>query len=627
MRNLVEAFLNRCLSVDLEVDPRTARVFDFAAASYDQARPSILMKKGDLQGSLERLDAALWDRDFLIGHNIRSHDLPHLAANRKWLSYAAMSHIDTLWLNPLAFPRNPYHHLVKHYQDGRLNAGHVNDPLLDVRLVFTVLGNQIEAFAGLAGRSPDALLAYHYLCTCDEYAAGYDALFTLVRSGQTAPSRPEAVAAVVRLLKGQACDSAVERLQQDLGQSRVAWAMAFALSWITVAGGDSVMPPWVRARFSEAAQIVRDLRDTQCEDPQCRWCRENNDPIKALSRWFGFDGFRPEPVDEVGRPLQERIVDEGMRGESLLGILPTGTGKSVCYQIPALSKFDKTGALSVVISPLVALMQDQVQGMARAGISSAVTINGMLSMPERKDALDRVRLGEAALLLISPEQLRSTSVRSVLKQREVGLWILDEAHCVSKWGHDFRPDYRYVSRFIREFSGDEPPAPIIALTATAKPEVVRDIRDHFQSRLGRSLMLLDGGASRTNLSYEVRETQKATKLADILSVISDKLPTEGHSGAVVYCATRSETERVAEFLKLQGLAAEHFHAGMTPEEKRDVQERFRVGHLRIIAATNAFGMGIDKPDIRPARPAWRRNMTAPNGSARPEKPIAPTAAC
>ena len=287
-----------------------------------------------------------------------------------------------------------------------------------------------------------------------------------------------------------------------------------------------------------------------------------------------------------------------MRGASILGILPTGTGKSVCYQIPALSKFDKTGALTVVISPLVALMADQVQGMARAGISSAVTVNGMLSMPERQDALDRVRMGEAAMLLISPEQLRSNSVRSVLAQREIGLWVLDEAHCVSKWGHDFRPDYRYVSRFIKESSGDEVPAPVLCLTATAKPEVVRDIRDHFQSRIGRELMLLDGGAVRTNLSFEVRPTQRGTKLADILDVIEAKLPRDGASGAVVYCATRNETQRVADFLKQQGLLAEHFHAGLTPEEKRGIQERFRIGELRIIAATNAFGMGIDKPDIR-----------------------------
>ncbi|WP_232816501.1 RecQ family ATP-dependent DNA helicase [Paracoccus zhejiangensis] len=380
---------------------------------------------------------------------------------------------------------------------------------------------------------------------------------------------------------------------------RLGWPMAYALAWISVAGGDSVMPPWVRMQFREASLIVRHLRDTACDSPDCSWCREQSDPGRALTRWFGFDAFRPQPQEpETGRPLQERIVEEAMRGQSILGILPTGTGKSLCYQIPALTKFDKTGALTVVISPLVALMADQVQGMERAGISSAVTINGMLSMPERQNALDQVRMGEAAILLISPEQLRSVTVRSVLRQREVGLWVLDEAHCVSKWGHDFRPDYRYISRFIRETSGDEPAPPVLCLTATAKPEVVQDIREHFHSRLDVDLLLLDGGAARTNLSFEVRETQRNTKLADILDVIEAKLPAEGVSGAVVYCATRSATERVANFLKGQGLAAEHFHAGLTPDVKRDIQERFRVGALRIIAATNAFGMGIDKPDIR-----------------------------
>ncbi len=316
-----------------------------------------------------------------------------------------------------------------------------------------------------------------------------------------------------------------------------------------------------------------------------------------MEKWFGFEDFRPEPIDEFGRPLQERIVESAMRGDSLLGILPTGTGKSICYQIPALSRFDKTGALTVVISPLVALMADQVQGLARAGISSAVTINGMLSLPERQDALDKVRMGDAAILLISPEQLRSTSVRSVLAQRDIGLWVLDEAHCVSKWGHDFRPDYRYVGRFIKERSGEEV-APVLCLTATAKPEVVQDIRGHFHERLGLELILLDGGASRSNLSFEVLPTQRSTKMADILDRLEEHLPTTGASGAIVYCATKRSTERVAEFLKQQGMSADYYHAGRTPDEKRDIQEAFRSGHLRVIAATNAFGMGIDKPDIR-----------------------------
>ncbi len=550
-----------------------------------------------MEPALDRLETASADVDHLIGHNILRHDLPHLAAARPRLAKLTRSPIDTLWLNPLAFPRNPYHHLVKHYHDGRLQAGHVNDPELDARLVFQVLDNQLAALERLNGEEPDAITAYHYLTTRRDNAGGFDAVFRHVR-GAEAPTYAAAREAILRLLSNRACGQRIAEVLERLSNPQLGWATAYALSWILVAGGDSVMPPWVRAQFREAALIVRQLRDAACEDEICGWCREKNDPVAALSQWFGFKAFRPQPVDEAGRPLQERIVDEAMKGASILGILPTGTGKSVCYQIPALSKSDKTGALTVVISPLVALMADQVQGMERTGISAAVTVNGMLSMPERQDALDKVRMGEAAMLLISPEQLRSTSVRSVLAQREIGLWVLDEAHCVSKWGHDFRPDYRYVGRFIKESAGDEPPPPVLCLTATAKPEVVRDIRDHFQSRLGAELLLLDGGAVRTNLSFEVRPTQKGTKLADILDVIEAKLPREGASGAVVYCATRGETERVAEFLKQQGLSAEHFHAGLPPDEKRDIQERFRVGELRIIAATNAFGMGIDKPDIR-----------------------------
>ncbi len=519
--------LDRCVSIDLEVDPGKTKIFAFAAVLRDPAKRSLVVTD-NVDTGLSILDDYCRGFDHVIGHNILHHDLPYLIAASPRFAKLAEAPIDTLRLNPLAFPRNPYHHLVKHYQDGRLQTGHVNNPELDARLVFEVLENQITAFRRLNKQSSDALNAYHYLCCRAPSSRGFDQLFSEIRAADI-PRRSEAEDAMRRVLNGDVCAAMLEHTLECLDDTSLSWPMAYALSWISVAGGDSVMSPWVRMQFREASRIVRTLRDTNCGDPKCVYCRTNNDPKQALNRWFGFENFRPEPVDEMGRPLQERIVESAMNGESLLGILPTGTGKSICYQIPALVRFNKTGALTVVISPLVALMADQVQGLARAEISSAVTINGLLSLPERQDALDKVRMGDAAILLISPEQLRSMSVRSVLAQRDVGLWVMDEAHCVSKWGHDFRPDYRYVGRFIKERS-DEEVAPVLCLTATAKPDVVQDIRGHFKQRLGLELTLLDGGASRSNLCFEVLSTQRSTKMADILDRLEKYLPETVHRG-------------------------------------------------------------------------------------------------
>ena len=359
------------------------------------------------------------------------------------------------------------------------------------------------------------------------------------------------------------------------------------------------MPPWVRHQFPEAGRLVRRLRDTACLDPACEWCRERHDARKELARWFDFDGFRPEPASADGRPMQQSIVETAMAGEHVLGILPTGTGKSLCYQIPALSRYDKTGALTVVISPLVALMADQVAGLEAHGIGACVAINGLLSMPERADALDRIRLGDAGLVLVSPEQLRNRSFRRALSQREIGAWVLDEAHCLSRWGHDFRPDYRYVGRFIREKAGpDGPIPPVMCLTATAKPDVVDDIGRHFRDELGAELTVFDGGAQRTNLEFVVVHTTGGEKFPHIHQILMADLPPDTPGGAIVYCATRRKTEEVAEFLQMKEVAADYFHAALPPETKKSVLQRFIAGELRVIAATNAFGMGIDKPDVR-----------------------------
>ena len=296
--------------------------------------------------------------------------------------------------------------------------------------------------------------------------------------------------------------------------------------------------------------------------------------------------------------MQRTIVEAAMSGQHVLGILPTGTGKSLCYQIPALSRYHKTGALTVVISPLVALMADQVAGLEAHGIGCCVSVNGLLTMPERADALDRVRLGDAGILLVSPEQLRAPSLRRALGQREIGAWVLDEAHCLSRWGHDFRPDYIYVGRFIRERANGGDPPPVLCLTATAKPDVVDDITRHFRDRLGIELTVINGGVERTNLTFEVMPTSGGEKFADIHQVLTWHLPPGTSGGAIIYCATRRQSEEVAEFLQLKGVAADHFHAGLRPETKKNVQRRFIAGELRTIAATNAFGMGIDKPDVR-----------------------------
>ncbi|MBD9529805.1 hypothetical protein [Paracoccus sp. PAR01] len=215
--------VERCLSVDLEVDPARAQTFSFAAVRHCDER-KVVFRTGDREAALNRLERLAAEADYLLGHNIIRHDLPHLAAMRPRLANLAQRPIDTLWLNPLAFPRNPYHHLVKHHHDGRLQAGHVNDPELDARLVLTVLENQIAGFAALNRVNPCALTAYHFLATCAPDSGGFDAAFAEVRQAPR-PGAAEAEKAILELLDGTACAFRTHQTLARLSSPQLGWPM------------------------------------------------------------------------------------------------------------------------------------------------------------------------------------------------------------------------------------------------------------------------------------------------------------------------------------------------------------------------------------------------------------------
>ncbi|MCL2644272.1 MAG: RecQ family ATP-dependent DNA helicase [Betaproteobacteria bacterium] len=586
------------VSIDLEVGRGSGRIHQLAGVCSDDASLAFTFPPDTLPAALDALDRLADGADFVLGHNLIAFDLPQLHTAQPHLRLLGKPAIDTLRLNPLAFPRNPYHHLVKHYQDGALLGNRRNDPLLDAKLALQVFNDQRASLKEV--QDADLLLAWHWLTTQDCGAGGLDHFFTEVRNTGK-PNAEQGKAALSRLLDNKACTQASAKIISEATQ--FPWPLAYALAWMSVAGGNSVMPPWVRYQFPEAGRLIRALRDTPCTDQHCIWCRREHDALVQLKQWFDKDyDFRPEPVDaDSSLPLQRVIVEAAMRGQHALGILPTGTGKSLCYQVPALSRFVRTGALSIVISPLVALMEDQVKGLRDRGIENCAAINGLLSMPERADVLDRVRLGDVGILLIAPEQLRNRSVCKVLAQREIGAWIFDEAHCLSKWGQDFRPDYRYVARFIDENAKASPGSerPLIqCLTATAKPEVVAEIVGHFRERLGVELRVFDGGSKRDNLEFEVIETSAAEKFTQVARLLDHELPAGRSGGAIVYCATRKQTEEMAAFLCEKGVAAKPYHAKLQPETKKETQKAFITGELRVIAATNAFGMGIDKSDVR-----------------------------
>ncbi len=296
-----------------------------------------------------------------------------------------------------------------------------------------------------------------------------------------------------------------------------------------------------------------------------------NTPLDTLRNVFGFREFRPR---------QQEIIESVIGGEDVFVLMPTGGGKSLCYQVPALHR----PGTAVVVSPLIALMKDQVDALLANGVRAAC-YNSSLGAAEARRVLADLHGGELDLLYIAPERLMSEGFLERLREVPLALFAIDEAHCVSQWGHDFRPEYLQLGRLRSLFPG----VPLIALTATADPQTRLDILERLDLR--RAAVHV-AGFDRPNIRYTVVDKHKPlNQLLDFLSARPDE-------AGIVYALSRKRTEEVAERLREQGIEAAPYHAGLADAERRRVQDAFSRDDLRVVVATVAFGMGIDKPNVR-----------------------------
>jgi ATP-dependent DNA helicase RecQ len=380
----LDALIEHALLLDLEVSPG-GKILKLGAV----LGPQRLARSGTtpfqaVGGELSRLAAGA---ACVLGHNLVRHDLPVLRKHAPELPLFQLPVIDTLVLSPICFPENPYHRLVKNY---KLVRESVNDPVADARQAASLFRDEFQALKGLRQAEPGLFEILHFLLAApdletDPLSNGLGLVFRAL--GVAPPAGERALDLCRELIPRWGC--AAVSVDESLVQTRSdRLALAYTLVWLRVAGSNSVLPPWVRLEHPLTGNIINRLRETPCASPGCAYCRRAHNPTAQLRAFFELDSFRPTPQTTTGGSLQQALVEAGMAGGSLLAILPTGGGKSLCYQLPALARNCRRGILTIVLSPLQALMKDQVDGLVRrTGTAFAAALYGLLTPPERSDVL------------------------------------------------------------------------------------------------------------------------------------------------------------------------------------------------------------------------------------------------
>lgn len=560
--------MNNILFLDIESDPKTRKVLEIG----------VIFGNTEYRGpDLMRVLPWIQEAAYVAGHNIIAHDIPVLE-EKLGSVFNHKKIIDTLVWSPLLFADKPYHSIQKDYK--AFSHRDENNPFLDTKIVVEWLHDFIEKFNGLDADWQSILAGllqqdFRYTGFLDFYGikATTKPLHELIQS------RFEEKICVDAPLREMILQTPVE--------------LAYALSLI-LATDDSVLAKWVSATFPSTEEILETLRFTECRNESCAFCTVKLNPKRALADYFGHADFRYFKGDgDIS--LQEKAVRAELKNESFLTIFPTGGGKSLTFQLPALMRGDLKRELTVVISPLVSLMKDQVDVLeSRHKNVRAVFVSGLLSALEREEAIERVRNGGAHLLYVSPESLRSNTMLSLLKSRKIARFVIDEAHCFSSWGQDFRVDYLFIGDFIKELQEGRKPIPVSCFTATAKPQVVEDIKNYFRIKLSLNLTEYVTRADRVNLTYKVINVEDPeAKMGELIRLLrSESTP------AIIYTSRVKTVLSIAATLQKNGINCTYFHGKLDKDQKVKHQNEFMKDEVDVIVATSAFGMGVDKPDVK-----------------------------
>lgn len=557
--------------VDTEVDPKSHRILDIGSISNDGGTFH--------KGSVKEFVSFLTGTKYICGHNILRHDIKYIGKALADAGIDSSNIIDTLFLSPLLFPSKPYHALLK---DDKLQSDDINNPLNDSIKAKDLFFDESTAFS----RKDNSLKQIFYLLLNDKQE--FKAFFRFI--GYTY-EKTDAEELIRRKFENEICEHADLAGIIELQPVELAYCLSLVDSFISHPELRSVTPPWVLKNYPEVERIMYLLRNRPCLTG-CGWCNKALNIHLGLKRHFGFDSYR----SFGGEPLQEQAVKAAIENKSLLSVFPTGGGKSLAFQVPALMSGENVQGLTVVISPLQSLMKDQIDNLEKAGITRAVTINGLLDPIERAKSFERVEDGSASLLYIAPESLRSRTIERLLLGRKIVRFVIDEAHCFSSWGQDFRVDYLYIADFIKSIQEKKnltEGIPVSCFTATAKPQVVEDISKYFREKLSLELERFVSGASRANLHYKVfEEAGEEEKYQALRHLIEER-----NCPVIIYVSRTRKAYQLAERLSKDGFNTRPYHGRMDVKEKTANQNAFITGEVSIMVATSAFGMGVDKKDV------------------------------